>query len=373
MKKISIQEALNIKPDYSKTSKEEIVLDWLLRFREYLLENKIATMGDLIPSKKDISKLLKISTGTIQNAIKYAEDKGFFKSKQCIGTIISNPNDMEDEIKMFSKKDRALIEIKKFLIKHKYDENEIIPPITELSSEIKTSTNTLRLALYELIEKGILRKEVYKKNSILILNSKVKLTEKEKSYSGEIKNKNLVKILKEDIKKFLQKNYKTGDKIPSNMHFAKMYNVSIRTVNSAIKELNKDKVILSRRGNYGSIFLNTSIKEAKSEKSMFMSSPQKKGELKNSYNYKWETVLENIQSYILKNHEAGDKIPSMKDFAQKLNTSVTTVKRAIHELSVQGVLYAQKGKYGGLFIIEMPQAEDSYRWLAINPNYFENN
>ena len=71
--------------------------------------------------------------------------------------------------------------------------------------------------------------------------------------------------------------------------------------------------------------------------------------------------------------EAGDKLPSMKDFSNKLNMSVSTVKKAVHQLISQGILFAQKGKYGGLFIVEMPQREDSYTWLAINPSYFNEN
>lgn len=371
MKKISIHEAFDLRVNFgSASSKEEIVLIWLLEFRKHLLENKIAVFGDVIPSKKDISKFLKVSTGTVQNAVRYAEDSGYFKSKQCIGTMISDENDKTNDVKMFSKKDKALIEIKKFLLNEGYEENETIPGIAELADDIKTSTNTVRLAIYELIQKGVVRKEVYDRKTVLILNSKIRLTEKERTGNSDIKNKNLVKILKENIKKYLVQNYKTGDKIPSNMYFAKMYKVSIRTVNSAIKELNKDKIILSRRGSYGSVFLNSGFKEAKSEKSMFMSKPGGKKELKNSYNYKWETALENIKNYILKNHEAGDRIPSMKDLAEKLNVSVTTIKKAVHELNLQGILYTQKGKYGGLFIVEMPQRDDSYQWLAINPKYF---
>ncbi len=367
MGKISIQSAYNFNFQFCEfNSKEELVLSWLTGFREYLLQNKLAAFGDILPNKKDISKYLNVSTGTVQNALRYAEDKGLFISKQCIGTMIYDEKKKTPQ-KMISKKDRAVIEIKRFLISQSYDENEFIPTITEIANEIKTSVNTVRLAVFELIEEGILRKEVYKKNSVLVVNSKIKLTENEKQYSQGVKNKNLSKILKENIKKYLIRNCKTNEKIPTNDFFAKMFNVSIRTVNSAMKELHKEKVILSRRGSYGSIFLNSDMKE----KSMFMSKPESGNEIRITYGYKWESALNKIKNYILKNHEAGDKIPSIKEFAQKLNVSVTTIKKAVHELSNQGVLYSQKGKYGGLFITEMPQREDSYQWLAVNPVYFD--
>ncbi len=373
MAKISIREANNFNFNFSEQSKKEaLALSWLIAFREYLLKNKIANYGDIMPSKKDISKYLKVSTGTIQNALKYAEDKGFFTSKQCIGTIIKNENE-KAPTKMVSKKDRATIEIKRYLLNQQYEENEFIPSIQEFATELKTSTNTIRLAIYELMEEGFLKKEFYKNNAHIVINKQIKLTEKEKNFGNEIKNKNLVKITKENIKKYIQKNFKTGDKIPPNSFFAKMFNVSIRTINTATKELNKEKFLLSKRGKYGTIYINSNLKEKKSEKSMFMSKVKAEHDIKPNYDYKWEIALNNIKNYILKNHEVGDKIPSMKDFAQKLNVSVSTIKKAVYELTLQGILFTQKGKYGGLFIVEMPQREDSYTWLAINPLYFNEN
>lgn len=371
MKKISIHETSQIMPDYNKASKEDIVLNWLLEMRNYVLVNKIANFGDLIPSKKEISEFLNISTGTVQNAIKIAEDLGFFSSRQCIGTKITDPNDKLSEIKMFSKKDKALVEIKKLLFESNFGENEIIPNIIEIASEINTSQNTTRLALKTLIEDGILRREYKNKKVVLVLNSPIILSEKEKTGSREVKNRNLSKILKEDIKKYLSQNFKQGDKIPTNLEFAKMFNVSIRTINLAIKELNKDKIILSRRGKYGSVYLNEGIMNNKSEKSMFMSKPKAGGKLEKNYDYLWKKAFENIKKYILKNHEAGDKIPSIKELAKRMNMSHSSIRRAVLELSKQDILYTQKGKYGGIFVVEMPQKEDMYQWVAINPNYFE--
>ena len=374
MKKISISEAYNFKignipVDFK--SKEEFVLFWLIEFRKYLLENKIGDFGDIIPSKKDISKLLKVSQGTIQNAVKMAEDRSYFTSKQCIGTMIKDTKIKLEEFKMVSKKDRAITQIKKYLYQQGYKKGDVLPSIMELSRTIKTSTNTVRLALFELILKQVLKKDYIGKKPVFTIVDEIKLSEKEKSSSFEVKNKNLVKIVKENIRKYLSKNYQTGKKIPTNAFFAKMYNVSIRTVNLAIKELNKEKTVISRRGAYGSIFLNSGIKDLRSEKSIFMSAPKSKKEIVPKYNYKWENILENIKTYIQKNHEAGDKIPSMKDCAKIFNVSVSTVKKAISQLSLQGVLYTQKGKYGGIFIVEMPQSDDKYRWLSINPDYFE--
>ncbi len=359
MKKISLKEAFNMQFDFdSKISKEESVFYWLIEFRKYLLENNIAETGDFIPSKEEISSYLKVSASTVQNALNNACSLGYFYSKQSKGTVISDNS--KEKIKPPSKKDRVLVEIKKYLIKHDFKEGEIIPKISSLSNEIKTSSNLIRKALYELIFEGILKKEVHKKETHLILNAKIKLTDKEKAYVSNFKNAGLVSIIKEKIKEFIRENCPIGGRIPSNQEFSKMFKVSVRTVNSAMKELRRDKIISSRRGSYGSIYIQDGQNH---EKSLYNK--------KDVSSYKWESALKSIKSYILKNHEAGDRIPSIKDFAKKFNTSTSTIKRAVKELSSQGILFAQKGKYGGLFVTELPEREGSYQWLIINPSYFE--
>ena len=56
MAKISIREAYNFNFNFVEPIKKEaLVLSWLIGFREYLLKNKIANYGDIMPNKKDIS------------------------------------------------------------------------------------------------------------------------------------------------------------------------------------------------------------------------------------------------------------------------------------------------------------------------------
>ena len=50
-------------------------------------------------------------------------------------------------------------------------------------------------------------------------------------------------------------------------------------------------------------------------------------------------------------------------------TSTNTIKRAVSVLSEEGYLITQRGKYGGVFILEMPQKEsEAFTWLALNPD-----
>ena len=104
------------------------------------------------------------------------------------------------------------------------------------------------------------------------------------------------------------------------------------------------------------------------EKSIFMSRG-KTQTLQNSYMYSWETTLEALKKYIIQNHQAGDKIPPMAQLAPILGVSTNTIRRAINLMCQEGYLIAQRGKYGGVFILELPEKQtEAFTWLAINPS-----
>ena len=68
------------------------------------------------------------------------------------------------------------------------------------------------------------------------------------------------------------------------------------------------------------------------------------------------------------NYKTGDKIASIRDLASILNVSPNTIRRALKELFENGYLVSKRGKSGGIFIVEMPMGEQTYKWLAINPD-----
>ena len=63
-----------------------------------------------------------------------------------------------------------------------------------------------------------------------------------------------------------------------------MFNVSIKTVNDAMKILNSKKIILSRRGRYGTIYLG----ENQNKKMEFLSVERRKQQSEKDYNYSWQ-------------------------------------------------------------------------------------
>ena len=326
-------------------------------------------MNGFLPEKSKLAKYLGVSIGTIQNAIRQAEDMGYFESRQSVGTVIKNPDEQGKFFeKTFSKKDEATILVKKYIIDSKLKLGNALPSTKELSKLLNIGENTLRLAINTLIREDIINTvvqnngktvRIYKKNinkdNCEILLSKTSLTN----------------LTVQKMKDYISKNFNIGDKIASNEDFAKMFNVSIRTVNEASRILNEQNIILSRRGRYGTVYINTpeKIKKQKEreEKSLFMSKTGQKS-LQESFLYSWEKTLDALKKYIMQNHGAGDKIPSMKELSKILNVSTNTIRHAISILCDEGYLITQRGKYGGVYILEMPQKDsETFRWLALNP------
>ena len=74
-----------------------------------------------------------------------------------------------------------------------------------------------------------------------------------------------------------------------------------------------------------------------------------------------------IKKYIFKNCEIGDKTLTVQEFAEKLNVSTNTVRRAIKELINQGFLHIQRGRFGGIYVTDFPEdVPKTYKWLALN-------
>lgn len=372
MGKIHISQIILAPPNFANAAltKEKAVLNWLIEWVETSIKLSKIQYGDFLPDKSKLAKYLGVSTGTVQNAIRQAEDMGYFDSRQSVGTAVKNPQTKEKKYeKTCSKKDAAAVLVKKYILDSKLKIGSSLPCVKELSSILNVGENTLRLALNSLIRDDILEAKSQKGGKICRIYKK----SFDSACIEKLQTKtNLAKLTAQKMREYIAKNYKPGDKIMSNEEFCTLFNVSIRTVNEASKLLNEQNIILSRRGRYGTIYLNDpqKIKKLKEreEKSLFMSRSAEKN-LQKSYLYSWEKTLDTLKKYITQNHEPGDKIPSMKELANILNVSTNTVRRAVSVMCEDGYLIAQRGKYGGVFILEMPQdAREAYTWLALNPD-----
>lgn len=366
MKHLTSDDIKIAKPDFknSKLPKGQILVDWLIDWVKYSLETGIADFGDFIPSKVELANFLNVSTSTIQNSIRQVKNLGYFCSKQSIGTYITDfySKDLREDDKIMSSS-VACCKIKKIILDEGTKLNCPILSISELSKRTDISKNTIRFNLIELEQKGYLKRKRLRGNRYSwIYIKELELTKEEIINGLNDENFTLTHQLLEKIQKYIEKTYKSGDKILSNSAFSRMFDVSIKTVNDAMKILNSKKIILSRRGKYGTIYLGNN-----KNKTSFLTTERKQANY-NKYSYSWQKALANLKKYILEKYKTGEKIAPIRELASILNVSPNTIRRALRDLFENGYLVSKRGKSGGIFIVEMPSGEQTYKWLAINPD-----
>ncbi len=370
-RKINISELPLEVPDFTSTfePKDSIIKKWIINWILSAVSKNSIKENDIIPSKVDISNHLGVSVGTVQNAIRYVEDAGYLKSKQRLGTMISNfSNPISSIMKSTSKRDKAIMAIKKVILQKEYKIGKPIPSTRKMSEFIGLSQNTTRLAYEHLCSCGILESMQMRGNdSNWYLKSLPKIDDIKIKQVENMVADTLVYKLTNDLKELLSINYKVGDKIPSHDALAKKLNVSVKTIHDCIKQLNKEGIVISRRGRYGSILAQNPLKpvfEPLKENSIFASAEE-------AAFYSYQKIESELINLINKNYKAGDKLPSMLELASMYDVSTNTIRKALISLEQEGFVTFGRGRFGGTFIIEKPNEteEQKYQWLSINPEY----
>ena len=148
LEQIKVSDINSSLPDLKniKESKAVTIGKWLTNV---IKTNKAVKPNTLLPTKPDLAYLLGVSIGTIQNALRYIEDLGFVESKQCIGTIVKDPN-CGSFRKLTSKRELAISAIKKYIIDNNFKTGDNLPSSRIISKTIGCSANTTRLALESL-------------------------------------------------------------------------------------------------------------------------------------------------------------------------------------------------------------------------------
>ena len=168
------------------------------------------------------------------------------------------------------------------------------------------------------------------------------------------------------MKNFISENYKVGDRLASHEELSKHFNVSMKTIHNAVQLLVKENMLLSRRGSYGTTVINTSANpsfEPRREFSIF--APAKETAF-----YHYQKIQNKIESIILEHYDIGSKLPSISEFSQILDVSPNIIRRALNNLSDEGIVRFTRGRYGGTYVIDLPEAkEQTFKWLAVNPQY----
>ncbi len=364
LQKIKINDINFELPDLKniEESKSVAIAKWMMNWID---NDKNIKPNYLLPNKPELAYMLGVSIGTIQNSLRYIEDMGYVESKQCIGTIIKDRNSKNNSVrKLTSKREIAISAIKKFIIDKKLQKGQNMPSSRNIASYIQCSTNTTRLALEYLATTGILEHKFKNANES---GWTVKSTD---FSTDDMANENitLVKKIKDELKKYITENLKTGDKLPAHGELSKKLSVSIKTIHDALKDLIDEGILLARRGRYGTTILkmpndkNVSIKK---ETSIFAPAPD-------TAFYYYEKTQNHIKKMIAENYEIGAKLPSIIDLSKQLDLSPNTIRKAFHNLAKEGYLAFSRGRYGGTFVIDIPETdEQAFKWLAVNPKYAE--
>lgn len=373
LRKIEIIDLPRKSPDFSTTNdtKDNALAKWMQNWIETGLKSGKLSAGDLLPKKITIANYVGVSVGTVQNAIRYIEDAGYVESKQRIGTIIRDYTKPVTQLrKQTSKRELAIIALKKLIIENNYKEGEPLPSSRELAKKLGSTSNTIRLVLEYFASINIIKSKGCRGNKAnWTLINKPEISKEDLTVEVEnISSDTLVNKVERDLKEYICENLKINSKLPSHFELADLLKVSIKTVHDAMKLLIKEGILVSKRGRYGTFVVKMPNEAMQSalESSIFASATEAR-----LYNY--EKVERHVKKLIKEKYKIGDKLPAMGDLSTELEISSNTVRKALQQLEKQHIVKFERGRYGGTFVINMPEEKESsaFTWLSVNPEHIK--
>jgi len=370
LRKLSVKDVSVPFPDLKNIfeSKAMVVANWLIDWIEADFKAGKIKETDLLPQKADLAYHLGVSIGTMQNAFRYVEDKGHVESKQCIGTMVRNWKKSTSTLrKLTSKRDICVDLIKKYIIDKKIKIGQKLPSSRVLATSIGISPNTTRLALEALCSMRILEHKFKMSNEArwILASDNFSMPRTKLDISDNV---TLVEKVEKDLEKYITKKLNVGDKLPAHERLSAELKVSIKTIHDALKSLIKKGILLARRGRYGTTVIKMpgeNILSPKKETSIFASAQE-------TAFYNYEKTQNHIKALIAQNYEIGSKLPSIMELSKELDLSPNTIRKALNNLANEGYLRFVRGRYGGTFVIDIPDTSpQSFKWLAVNPKYVE--
>ena len=328
------------------------IVTWL----ENILTNSDYTGKLLMPKKSELAKILHVGLGTIQNAYRILEDKGLLISKQCVGTFYVTDKSQNFR-KLTSKKDILINSILTYFLNKEFKINDKIPSIRYFSNKFNASTATI-LQVFETLEQENILENLDGTRRIKSLDFENKKLSTKETLSDKVYK---------DLKEYISNNLKQGDKLSSVSNLAKEFSTSEKTVYSAIQKLQKEGILKALSGRYGTVILripNDKVFYQKPEISIFASSSK-------TYYYRYEKILNIIKKMIIDNFEVGSKLPSISELALLLDVNSNTIRKTFDVLREEGIVSSVRGRYGGTFVLELPDLESTqiYQWLAVTNDF----
>lgn len=338
-RKITVAEmAPHVHSFLPKENKVNKIAEWLITWINTALSSGQIQYGDFLPTKAELAFHIGVSLGTMQNVFRMVEDRGVIISRQKIGSCIKHPLNNEYTEKLTSKREVTCEIIKRFLLDNNYKVGDKLLSVRKLEQNLGIPNTTIRTAINSLITENIIE-EKNSKFYIKNLHFSVKY--------GEVQT--LADKIAEHINDYIKENLKSGDRLPSGICLADMFNVSTKTIHDALNILAAAGIVKTRRGCYGTI-----VGQFDENKTM----------------YYYEQVQEKIQKYIAENCKENDRLPTIKNFAEIFNVSTKTIKKALDNLAFEGYITFVQGRYGGTFVTNIPPINKvGYAWLALSPEF----
>lgn len=366
---IRISDLPKTKPDFNTpgTTRDMLIAEWFIEFITAGLKSGKLTTSHLLPKKGDVANYLGVSAGTVQNAIRYIEDQGYVVSKQRIGTIISTPDNTNTRLrKLTSKRDVAVIAIKRLIKQKKFALGDALPSARDVAKLIGSAPNTTRLALEFLASVGIIDDRGYRGNKA---NWFVQVIPDDTGIDVDaIASETLIDQIEYDLKALIAEQYQVGDKLPSHLELANILKVSIKTVHDAMTRVIEQGYVQSLRGRYGSYVIQTPDVTGKTNKPEGSVIPDA---VRNALQYNYIRVEQQLSAYISDKFRAGDKLPTMVELADTLEVSSNTIRKALQNLAKNGYLRFERGRYGGTYVVKLPKvsagaSKQDGQYVAIN-------
>lgn len=370
LRKLSVKDISLALPDLKNIfeSKAIVIANWLIDWIETDFKAGKIKETDLLPQKADLAYHLGVSIGTIQNAFRYVEDKGYVESKQCIGTMVRDWKKPSLNVrKLTSKRDICIDLIKNYIIEKKIKIGQKLPSSRILANLIGASPNTTRLALENLCSLGILERSFKSSNEAnwFLKSNNFSLSKTNLDISNNV---TLVEKVERNLEDYITKKLDVGDRLPAHESLSAELKVSIKTIHDALKALVKKGILLARRGRYGTTVIKMPGEvyfSTKKETSIFASAQE-------TAFYNYQKTQNHIKSLIAQNYEIGSKLPSIMELSKELDLSPNTIRKALKNLADEGYLRFARGRWGGTFVMDIPDtSSQTFKWLAVNPKYVE--
>lgn len=258
-----------------QTSKRENAIEALKK----LIFLNSYQLGDLLPSSRELSKIIGSAPNTTRLALEYLANNEIIESKGSRGNksnwiLKAVPEISEEETETLNELDTDTLVDQverdlKELIAQRYKIGDKLMSHYELADTLKVSIKTVHDAMKRLVEQGILQSKRGRYGTFILRlpSDKQLMTGKESeifapAFQASLYNYEKVEI---HLKQYIKENFKLDDKLPAMGKLALDLKVSSNTIRKALQRISEQGIVKFSRGRYGGTFI-TSLPEDVEEK-----------------------------------------------------------------------------------------------------------